>query len=85
MGTECATCHSTEGWLPASYSFPHTFPFGHGGSGPNACSTCHPDTLAGYTCYACHSPGGIAEEHDDEDIGDYANCVICHPTGREED
>ncbi|MEJ2208391.1 MAG: hypothetical protein P8129_05065 [Anaerolineae bacterium] len=79
LGTDCAACHNTAGWLPASYNQPHTFPFGHGR--PGSCQTCHPETLAGYTCYACHDPDGIAEEHHEEDVPDYSNCVMCHPTG----
>ena len=47
------------------------------------CRTCHPDQLAGYTCYTCHSPGEIDEEHREEGVRAYSNRVACHPTGRE--
>jgi hypothetical protein len=82
LGGDCASCHSPDGWRPASYGQPHTFPFNHGG--PASCRTCHPETLAGYTCFACHNPGEIDEEHDEEEIPDYSNCVTCHPTGEED-
>lgn len=79
LGTSCATCHQTGGWLPASYSGPHGFPLGH--KGASSCRTCHPGSLAGYTCYACHNQGEIAEKHTDHDIPDFGNCVGCHPSG----
>ena len=82
LGTECASCHNTGGWLPASYDRGHTFPLNHEGASAD-CRTCHPDQLAGYTCYTCHSAGEIDEEHDEEGVRDYSNCVACHPTGRE--
>jgi hypothetical protein len=78
LGTDCAACHGTAAWLPATYNVAHVFPFGHGGAG--SCRTCHPDSLASFTCYACHDPGHIAEEHE-EDVADYSNCVMCHPRG----
>jgi hypothetical protein len=84
LDTDCAACHTPDAWSPASYNRPHTFPFSHGADGSSSCRTCHPDSLGGYTCYACHDPGEVAEEHLEEGIGNYQNCVECHPTGEED-
>ena len=87
LGVECDTCHTTGGWTPARYDRPHTFPISHGESGSSPCRTCHPDTLAAYTCYDCHehNPAGIESEHREEGISDFQDCVRCHPTGREDE
>jgi hypothetical protein len=87
LGSDCASCHATGAWTPAIYSRPHTFPFNHGEGGSNACQTCHPASLPAYTCYSCHEhePSEIREEHQEEGIPDFQNCVACHPTGREGD
>ena len=87
LGVECDTCHTTDGWTPARYDRPHTFPISHGESGPSPCRTCHPDTLAAYTCYDCHehNPAEIESEHRKEGISDFEDCVRCHPTGREDE
>jgi hypothetical protein len=87
LGSDCAACHTTEAWSPARYDRQHTFPYNHGESGPSPCRTCHPDTLSAYTCYICHehNPAEIEEEHRDEGIADFQDCVRCHPTGLEEE
>lgn len=81
LGTDCATCHTTTAWLPASFDGPHSFPLDHGGGA--TCQTCHPATLSGYTCYGCHehNPADIEAEHLDEGISNFGNCVSCHPNG----
>lgn len=84
FGTDCAACHSTSAWLPAFYNGPHVFPMNHEGAN-NKCQTCHPDGLTTFTCYGCHEHNltKIAQEHREEGISDFQNCVACHPTGRE--
>jgi hypothetical protein len=82
FGTSCAQCHSTNGWLPAGYNGPHTFPMNHKGANGN-CQTCHPDGLGSYSCYSCHNRDKINREHQEEGIGNIGNCVGCHPTGQE--
>jgi hypothetical protein len=84
FGTNCAACHTTAAWSPARFNGPHSFPRGHGGGDPNSCRTCHPNTLAGYTCYGCHAhtPGNIKSKHQEEGITNIGNCVRCHPTGQ---
>jgi cytochrome c7-like protein len=84
-GTDCAACHNTGRWEDAD--FEHTFPLDHGGGGVVACRTCHQDmpSFRTYTCYGCHehAPARVREEHLDEGITDFRNCVECHPTGTE--
>lgn len=82
----CNDCHNTNNWLPALFDLSHTFPFNHGESGVSTCRTCHPDSLAVYTCYTCHehSPDRIEREHREEGISSFQDCTRCHPTGREE-
>ena len=42
---------------------------------------------ANYTCYGCHehSRSKIREEHLEEGIRDYENCVECHRSGDEDE
>lgn len=84
FGTDCAACHSTVAWTPASYNGPHTFPMDHEGAN-GKCQACHPDSLTAYTCYGCHehNPSKVAQEHREEGISDFQDCAACHPTGRE--
>lgn len=80
FGTGRASCHNTSGWRPAQFNGAHSFPFNHGGSA-NTCQTCHPGSLATYTCYTCHDAKEIANKHREEGINDFSNCISCHPTG----
>ena len=83
FAASCEECHSTDGWTPASFTGAHIFPMTHGTGGTSTCRTCHPDSLTMYTCYGCHehTVQGIAEEHLDEGISNFSNCIACHPTG----
>lgn len=83
----CSTCHSVIAWIPAQFNQPHTFPIDHGEGGTNTCKTCHPTSMQSYTCYSCHehNEAEIAAEHREEGIGDFHDCMRCHPTGREEE
>ena len=85
--TVCSDCHTTTAWQPARFDWPHTFPRDHGEAGIVACQTCHPAQVQAYTCYGCHEhdPAEIAEEHRDEGIFDFQDCVSCHPTGTEDE
>jgi len=69
------------------YDRSHAFPLDHGESGVSSCKTCHPDQLKAYTCYGCHehTPADIQRKHVKEGIPDFANCMKCHPTGREKE
>lgn len=83
FGVDCAACHTTTAWTPASYNGPHAFPMNHEGAN-SQCATCHPSSLMTYTCYGCHehNPSKIASEHRKEGINDFEDCVKCHADGR---
>ncbi len=78
---QCSDCHNTSNWDDANFS--HTFPINHEGANGN-CATCHPgNNYASYTCYNCHDQGDVTEEHQEEGINDFGNCMACHPDGRD--
>ena len=85
FGQDCAACHSTSAWLPASWNGPHTFPMNHGDAG-GQCSTCHPSGYSEYTCYGCHKhdPAEIEKKHQEKGIPDFSDCTSCHATGKED-
>ncbi len=87
FGTDCAACHTTTAWTPATFSGNHTFPLDHGERGQVSCTTCHPTNYTTYTCYGCHehTESNIISEHREEGISDFQNCVECHADGREHD
>lgn len=81
FGTDCAACHTTSAWTPAEFAGPHLFPLNHGGGA--TCATCHPTGFVTYTCYGCHehNEAEVREEHLDEGITSFQNCMECHPSG----
>ena len=81
LGSDCAACHTTSAWQPAAYNGPHIFPINH--EDANACRDCHPASLATWTCYTCHDQGEITQEHQEENISDFSNCLECHANGGE--
>ena len=87
FGTDCAACHSTSAWTPATFNGQHTFPLDHGEDGVVACATCHPAGYQTYTCYGCHehNEANIRSEHQEEGISNFENCMECHADGREHD
>ena len=84
-GTDCAICHNTSAWTPAEFSGQHTFPLNHGDGA--SCATCHPAGFTTYTCYGCHehNEGEVRSKHVEEGIGNFQNCMECHPDGEEHD
>ena len=84
FGTDCAACHSTAAWTPAEFNGQHSFPLSHGDGA--TCATCHPSSFTAYTCYGCHEhdEADVREEHLEEGIADFQNCMECHPTGEED-
>jgi len=71
FNANCADCHSTAAWAPATFNLSHPEPrVNEEGTGINhgytTCRTCHPSTVRSYTCLACHSDnqGGEGEEHE---------------------
>jgi len=82
----CAQCHNVEGWTPASFDHDNYFILDRDHDA--ACDTCHRDNdYGGYTCYGCHehSRSNIREEHFEEGIRNYENCVECHRSADEDE
>ncbi len=86
----CAQCHTTKKWKPATVNHDKFFVLD---DYHKRCSTCHripskenPDYKK-YTCYSCHehTPEKIREEHLEEGIHDYENCVKCHRSTNEDE
>lgn len=87
FGTDCAACHTTTAWTPATFNGDHTFPMDHGEGGISSCATCHPAGYKTYTCYGCHehNESNIRSKHLEEGISNFENCMECHADGREHD
>ena len=75
FGTDCAGCHTTEGWKPAKFDHDLADFKLVGKHTEVACEKCHTDgTYRGTPkdCYSCHS---AEDEHD----GKYGkSCELCH-------
>lgn len=86
FGAQCQYCHTDQAWLPALLHV-HSFPLDHGEGVEIACTVCHTETYAQYTCYGCHEhqPDEVLESHREEGIAeaDLPACAACHPTGSE--
>lgn len=77
--TSCGQCHGTKAWEPAQFDHDRYFPLV--GDHRASCATCHPrNDTARYSCYGCHehTPANIREEHLEEGIRDFQDCVECH-------
>ncbi|TCJ15561.1 class III cytochrome C family protein [Parasulfuritortus cantonensis] len=82
VAAECASCHTTQRWSPAS--FDHARYFRLDGDHDARCATCHTGKdYRSYTCYGCHehTPANIRAEHAEEGIRNWDNCVKCHRGG----
>jgi hypothetical protein len=82
----CKQCHTIEGWKPATFDHDEFFRFDRHHEAD--CETCHVGNDYGnYTCYGCHehSRSNIREEHFEEGIFNYENCVECHRSGDEDE
>jgi hypothetical protein len=86
FGTDCAACHTITGWHDVTLTS-HSFPLDHAQQrGVNIpCLTCHPTNYVIYTCYSsgCHAQAETESEHIEEGISNFADCMACHPDGRE--
>jgi hypothetical protein len=84
FGLDCSRCHVTAAWEPAQLTR-HLFRLDHGGEGKVACETCHQERYDEHTCYGCHDhqPDEMQAVHAEEDILEYEECALCHPTGSE--
>ena len=82
----CAQCHTQEKWKPTT--FDHTQYFALDDNHNTRCVTCHVgNDYSRYTCYGCHehSPSSIQNEHIEEGINNFDNCVECHKSANEHD
>jgi hypothetical protein len=75
----CATCHKTSGWKPASFAHDRYFQLDRAHN--VTCTTCHINNVyTRSTCYGCHEhqPAQMIAEHAKEGIRNIENCVRCH-------
>jgi hypothetical protein len=82
----CNKCHSTEHWTPAD--FDHDSYFRLDRDHNVKCATCHTNkNYQAYTCYGCHehSEPRIRDEHLEEGITNFTDCVSCHRSGDKHD
>ena len=71
----CLTCHTMNGWTPASFN--HSFfPLGSHHNNVN-CNECHSETNYQPQCLSCHMEDFL----DEHDLGDRTDCWNCHDTG----
>ncbi|MBT4889917.1 MAG: class III cytochrome C family protein [Rhodospirillales bacterium] len=85
ISAKCGQCHSTDKWKPATFDHRKFFVFD---DKHKRCTTCHrTQNYKEYTCYSCHehSEVKIREEHREEGIRDFANCVSCHRSADEDE
>ncbi|HMQ77936.1 MAG TPA: class III cytochrome C family protein [Ignavibacteria bacterium] len=86
MTENCNFCHSTSKWKPST--FDHSSGFILDSDHNTKCITCHTgNQYKVYTCYGCHehTPGNIADEHNEEGITNFEDCVSCHKSANEHD
>lgn len=79
-GADCATCHATTAWKPATFAHDQYFVLDRDHA--VECRTCHdpPGDYRRYTCYGCHehTVARMQAKHREEAVGDLDNCVRCH-------
>lgn len=78
----CGECHATASWRPARFDHARFFRFDR--HHPAECAACHPGgDFKKWSCTGCHEhrPAKIAEEHREEGIQEFADCVKCHRSG----
>jgi hypothetical protein len=77
---DCAACHNTTAYTPATFNQAHSFPLKHGRA--STCQDCHPTKLNTYTCLTCHGSTQTARHHEVANAAQIADCVRCHAGGR---
>jgi len=93
FSTDCESCHSTSGWIPASFDHDaEFFPIysgKHRGEWDN-CSDCHtdPNNFGTFECITCHEHNKSSMDSEHGGINGYQYnslaCFGCHPTGNDE-
>jgi hypothetical protein len=84
-GRQCEDCHTAADWGEATFDHA-VFPLDHGADEEKAtCQTCHPTDVKSYTCYGCHAhtEGNVRGEHEGQSLAELADCIRCHPGGRQ--
>ncbi len=94
FSTDCLSCHSESAWTPSTFDHDNQyFPIYSGKhSGEwNSCTDCHTQA-SNYSVFSCidcheHNKSSMDSEHRGEDgyVYNSANCLACHPQGREDD
>lgn len=82
----CIKCHSIDKWSPSNFNHSQYFVLDKKHNAK--CIICHTNNnYSAYTCYGCHehSENNIADEHQEEGIYNFTDCVSCHPSGNEHD
>lgn len=86
LGSDCARCHSPEGWAPANWN--HTIETGFTLTGAHrgiACDQCHKNLVFKNTaadCSKCHADDYNGVRDPDHRAGDFPkDCALCHTTG----
>jgi hypothetical protein len=85
FGPQCEQCHTTASWAGATFDH-GVFPVDHGSDQQKAtCATCHPTDTKTYTCYGCHAhtEGNVRSQHEGKPVAELADCIRCHPGGRQ--
>ncbi len=92
FSTDCETCHSENAWKPSTFDHDgQYFPIysgKHRGEW-NSCSDCHnqPSDFSAFSCTNCHEHSQSRMQSKHQGVSGFvynsANCLACHPTGRE--
>ncbi|ACB33405.1 conserved hypothetical protein [Leptothrix cholodnii SP-6] len=81
----CGQCHEQQRWKPATFDHDKLFLLDDDHNAK--CVTCHVNSdYSRYTCYGCHEHtlANVREEHEEEGIRNFSNCVECHRSADEE-
>ena len=92
FGTDCQSCHGTNGWLGASFNhdalyFP-IYSGPHQGVWRGDCTTCHvqPANYNLFECILCHDHAQSRMDPRHTNVSGYSfnsqACYSCHPRGR---
>ncbi|TNE62313.1 MAG: hypothetical protein EP344_05020, partial [Bacteroidetes bacterium] len=81
--TDCETCHSTDGWMPAAFPIHDNYYQLNGAHLviANDCAACHNGNYNNTpnTCFGCHQADYNAATNPDHQANQFPeNCTICH-------
>ncbi|MBP6335268.1 MAG: hypothetical protein KA444_07325 [Bacteroidia bacterium] len=78
--TDCAICHSDNGWIPSSFDH-SSFPLLGSHAAITNCNDCHHGTYTNTpnTCNACHNADYVATTNPNHSAAQFpTDCAICH-------